>query len=417
MTANDASNGEQPAAETGPGLREVRFEYSRSFPGILEHLRASLLVSTYQAGKLVVVGVHQGRLRFAFHNFERVMGLAVSPQRIAVGTRRHVYWLSPAHELARRVQPLDSYDGCWLSRGSLVTGNVHGHEMAWGQGGLWLVNTLFSCLCTLEEGYSFVPRWRPAFISELAADDRCHLNGLAMEEGCPRFVTAHGESNEPAGWRANKASSGCVIDVSSREIVSRGLSMPHSPRCYQGLLWVLDSGTGRLITIDRASGCVEQVERFPGYTRGLCFCGQFAFVGLSKIRETSVFDGVPIADQRSELRCGVAVVDLASCRAVGWLQFHSGVDEIFAVDVLPGYLNPVLLGPDPEADGHQEIWVVPPERPLAAAATPGPIPCLPKDRAAQDDLLPSGESPGRPVVSDSTISESISSKVVERRQP
>ncbi len=358
-----------PAAsrENESRMREVRFEHSREFPHILEHLRASLLVSTYQAGKLVVVGSHQGRLTFAFHNFDRVMGVAVSRQRIAVGTRRQVYLLHPSHEFAGRIPPLGIHDGCWLTRGSLVTGNVHGHEMGWGQEGLWLVNTLFSCLCTLEDGYSFVPRWRPPFISELAAEDRCHLNGLAMEEGRPRFATAHSDSNEPAGWRPNKATSGCVIDVVTGQLVARELCMPHSPRCFQDRLWALDSGKGRLIAIDRPNGHIQEVERFPGYARGLCFHGQFAFVGLSKIRETSVFGGVPIAEHRDELRCGVAAVDLVSGRTVAWLQFHSGVDEIFAVDVLPGCLHPVLSGPDPEQDGRQDIWVVPPEMPIAAA--------------------------------------------------
>jgi uncharacterized protein (TIGR03032 family) len=342
-------------------MREVRFEYSREFPRVLEHLGAGLLISTYQAGKLAVVGTHQGQLTFAFHNFERVMGVAVSPQRIAVGAHRQIYVLHPAHELASNVEPKNTYDACWLARSSLVTGNVHGHELAWGNEGLWLVNTLFSSLCTLDEAFSFVPRWRPPFISELAGQDRCHLNGLAMQDGRPRFVTAHAASNEPAGWRAIKASSGCVIDVASGQTVARDLCMPHSPRWHDGRLWALDSGTGRLVQIDPGSGRVETVEQFPGYTRGLAFCGQFALVGLSRIRETSVFGGIPIAQRRDELRCGVAAVDLIARRTVAWLQFHSGIEEVFAVAALPGCRNPVFCGPAAEEDGRADIWVVPPE--------------------------------------------------------
>ena len=342
-------------------LREVRFEYSREFPRLLEQLHVGLLVSTYQAGKLVVVGVHEGQLTLAFHNFDRVMGVATESRRIAVGSRRQIYFLHAAHELAANVEPRGTYDACWLTRNSLVTGNVHGHELAWGDDGLWVVNTLFSSLCTLHEDYSFVPRWRPPFVTELAAEDRCHLNGLAMHEGRPRFVTAHAETNIPAGWRAVKDHGGCVIEVSSGRTVARGLCMPHSPRWYQGRLWALDSGTGRLVRIDPASGQVEPVERFPGYCRGLAFHGRFAFVGLSKIRETAVFGGVPVAERRDELRCGVAVVDLVAGRAVAWLQFHSGVDEVFAVDVLPGCRNPVFCGPSAEEDGRTDIWLVPPE--------------------------------------------------------
>ncbi|HEX8203846.1 MAG TPA: TIGR03032 family protein, partial [Isosphaeraceae bacterium] len=339
--------------------QEVRFEYTAEFPRILDHLGVALLISTYQAGKLAVVGVHQGRLTFAFHGFERVMGVAVGDRRIAVGTRRQVYFLHPAPDLAPSIEPPGSHDACWLTRTSLVTGNIHGHELAWGTDGLWVVNTLFSSLCTLDESYSFVPRWRPPFVRELAAQDRCHLNGLAMHDGRPKYVTAHGESDEPAGWRPGKATGGCVIDVPSGETVARGLAMPHSPRVHDGRLWVLDSGTGSLVLVDPATGRRETVESLPGYARGLAFVGQFAFVGLSKIRETAVFGGLPIAARHAELRCGVAAIDLVSGRVVASLQFHSGVEEIFAVAVLPGARNPVISGPDPEADGRPDVWVVP----------------------------------------------------------
>ena len=361
-----------PPTEAKPAHREVRFEYSREFPRVLEQLGVGLLVSTYQAGKLVVVGVYQGQLTFAFHNFERAMGVAAGPGRVAVGTRRQIFLLHAAHDLSASIEPPGTFDACWLTRHSFVTGNIHGHELAWGSDGLWVVNTLFSSLCTLHEDYSFVPRWRPPFVTELAGQDRCHLNGLAMQDGRPRFVTAHGESNEPAGWRPGKATGGCLIDVASGATIARGFSMPHSPRMYDGRLWVLDSGTGRLLTVNPQDGHREPVEQLPGYTRGLAFCSRFAFVGLSKIRETAVFGGVPIAQRRDELRCGVAVVDLVTGRAVAWLQFHTGVEEVFAVEVLQGCRHPVLRGPNAEEDGAQDIWLVPPPGKVPQAAGSAP---------------------------------------------
>lgn len=96
--------------------------------------------------------------------------------------------------------------------------------------GLWLVNTRFSCLCTIDSKHSFVPRWRPRFVSGLSPEDRCHLNGLGMRDGRPRYVTALGQTDERGGWRANKRDGGCLIDVDSGEIISQRLSMPHSPR-------------------------------------------------------------------------------------------------------------------------------------------------------------------------------------------
>ncbi len=227
-----------------------------------------------------MIGTHQGRLDFAFHSFEQVMGVAASPHRIAIGTRRQIWFLNSAHELAAQVQPRGKYDACFLTRTSNVTGEIHGHELAWGDDELWVVNTLFSCLCTLHAQFSFVPRWRPPFISALAAEDRCHLNGVAMENGRPRFVTALAESDVPAGWRPNKAASGCLIDVPSGAIVASGFAMPHSPRRHEDKLYLLDSGKGQVVCVESDSGRIDTVAELPGYTRGLAFFGPLAFVGL-----------------------------------------------------------------------------------------------------------------------------------------
>src|SRR5262249_29639400 len=162
----------------------------------------------------------------------------------------------------------------------------------------------------------FVPRWRPRFDSALAAEDRCHLNGLAVVDGRPRYVTAMAETDTRQGWRPLKATAGCLIDVLTGETVARGFAMPPSPRVHQGRVLLLDSGRGRLVAADPADGRVETVCELPGYTRGLALLGPLAFVGLSKIRETSTFGGVPIAERAGELTCGVAVVELATGRRV-----------------------------------------------------------------------------------------------------
>jgi uncharacterized protein (TIGR03032 family) len=344
--------------------REVRYEHSRNFPAVLEQLGASLLVSTYQAGKLFVVGARRGELALSFHNFEKAMGIALKRDRIAVGARNQIWSLHSAPEIAPRLEAPGRYDGCFLARKSHFTGDIHGHELAWAGDTLWVVNTLFSCLCTLHDDYSFVPRWQPPFISALAPEDRCHMNGLAMEEGeggvsTPRYVTALAETDTAQGWRPNKASSGCLIHVPSGKTLARGFAMPHSPRVYQGRVWLLDSGTGRLVVVTPSTGAVEPVTELPGYTRGLALHDSFAFVGLSKIRETSTFGGLPIAQRRQELRCGVGIVDLRSGRLVAHLEFQSGVEEIFAVEVLPGIRFPALSGPYPEVDGVPTIWSAP----------------------------------------------------------
>src|SRR5262245_34791023 len=283
----------------------VEFQYTQtdSFVELLRQLGASLLVSTYQANKLLAVRASKNGLSTLVRTFDKPMGLAVDGSRLAVGTRKEVWFLRNAPDIAPRVEPAGMHDACFLPRLSHVTGDIGIHEIAWVDGELWLVSTRFPCLATLDPDYSFVPRWRPPFITAIAAEDRCHLNGLAIGDGQPKYVTALGTTDTRDGWRADKPHGGCVIDVASGEIVTRGLCMPHSPRWIDGQLWVLESGTGGVVQVDPASGQRETVAVLPGFTRGLAVTGTYAFVGLSKIRASSAMDGVPLSERRSKLKC------------------------------------------------------------------------------------------------------------------
>jgi uncharacterized protein (TIGR03032 family) len=333
-------------SEAPESLRAV---HTTNFPGLLRRLGASLLVTTYQAGKLVMVRDEGDQLNTHFRSFQAPMGLALDGNKLAVGTTIQVWEYADVPALTAKLDPPGRHDACFLPRASHVTGNIQGHEMAWGSGGeLWVVNTRFSCLCTLDQSASFTPRWRPPFVRALEPTDRCHLNGLAMVEGRPRYVTALGETDAPAGWRANKARGGILMDVASGEVITRGLSMPHSPRWYGGRLWVCESGAGTLGYIDPNTGRYEPIAEVPGFTRGLDFAGNLAFVGLSQVRESAVFSGIPITERltEEERTCGVCVVDLASGQVVALLRFDTAVQEIFAVTVLPGRRWPELINED-----------------------------------------------------------------------
>jgi hypothetical protein len=382
------------ALDTPPTAVEFHYTQTDSFVALLHQLGASLLVSTYQANKLLVIRAAGNGLSTLIRTFNRPMGLAADGRRLAVGTRTEVWLLRNAPDIAPRIEPAGHHDACYLPRSCHVTGDIGIHEIAWGGGDvgrfwkpssegdreplgrfskpsdevgrfskpsheLWAVNTRFSCLCTLHPDYSFVPRWRPPFVTALAAEDRCHLNGLALVEGQPRYVTALGETDSAGGWRAHKAHGGCLIDLPSGAAVVRGLSMPHSPRWHDGRLWLLESGTGRLRLLDLANGQGLTVAELPGFARGLAFAGRYGFVGLSKIRATSAMDGVPLAEQREQLKCGVAVVDLRSGRQIAFLEFQTAVEEIFDVQLLPCLRFPEVIGFQKEAVQH--TFIIPPE--------------------------------------------------------
>jgi uncharacterized protein (TIGR03032 family) len=296
--------GPDGAPQAPPAPVEFHYEQSESFVAMLHQLRASLLVSTYQANKLLAVRAAGNGLSTLVRTFDRPMGMAVDSGRLALGTRKEVWFLRDAPDIAPRIEPTGHHDACFLPRSCHVTGDISVHEMAWAGEELWIVNTRFSCLCTLHTDYSFAPRWRPPFITALAAEDRCHLNGLALVDSMPRYVTALGSTDVRDGWRAGKPHGGCLMDVPSGAFVTRGLSMPHSPRWHDGRLWLLESGTGQLVLVDPATGSRQKVAELPGFARGLALYGPYAFVGLSKIRKTSAMDGSGRATRPVEMRRG-----------------------------------------------------------------------------------------------------------------
>lgn len=348
-----------PAADEPAG--EVRSVHSTSFAPLLRQLGISLLVSTYQAGKVIVVRAEGDILNTLCRNFESPMGLVERRGELMIGTRHHVWEYYNHVSVVPTLTPPDRYDACYLPRKALVTGNIQIHEMAWasssltsgGEGDeLWIVNTRFSCLCTLDGLHSFVPRWQPPFITALAAEDRCHLNGLGIRDGRVRYVTCLGQTDASAGWRANKARGGCLLEVPSGAVLAEKLSMPHSPRWHLGRLWVLESGDGGLAIVDERTGRWQAIAQLPGFTRGLDFFGNIAFIGLSQVRESAVFSGIPITERLQERICGVWAVDLVTGQTLAFLKFESGVREIFAVQVLPGLRFPELITDDPAVVGN-----------------------------------------------------------------
>ncbi len=320
-------------------LRSVN---SSNLVDILDQLGSSLLVSTYQTGKLVAIRKDGAGINTHFRQFESPMGLDVRGGRLAVGTRSQVFEYHDVPSLTEKLQPPGKHDACFIPRSSHYTGDIRIHEIAYAAGDLWLVNTRFSCLCTLDAAHSFVPRWRPPFVSAYAAEDRCHLNGLAVVDDKVRYVSMLGMSDAAGGWRDNKARGGLIMDVPSSEPVATGLSMPHSPRWYRDRLWMLESGEGSIGVVDLDTGEVETVAQLPGFTRGLSFLGPLAFVGLSEVRESSTFGGLPLTGRLEERQCGVWVVNIETGQTIAFLRFEDLVEEIFAVHALPGVRFPEI---------------------------------------------------------------------------
>ena len=334
-------------SQTAGAGEMVRVECAASagFETWLAQAGGSLVVSTYQAGKVAIIGWDGRQVTLLMRQFDKPLGLAVDGARMALATRHEVWLFANAPLLAHEYlegQP-GRYDTLYLPRVTYHTGDVHTHDIALDGSDVLVVNTRFSCLARLSADYSFVPVWRPKFVTDLVPEDRCHLNGVAMCGGRPKYVTALGTTDVFGGWRENKATGGVVIDVDTDEIVLGGLAMPHSPRWYDGRLWVLNSGTGEMLAVDPSARRAEPVCEVPGYLRGLAFVGPYALIGLSKIREKHIFGGLPIQNRYERLRCGVVVVDLRSGAEVGMFEFTAGCEELYDIQFLPGVYRPMIL--------------------------------------------------------------------------
>ncbi len=320
---------------------------SRHLTGWLEEHQVSLGCSTYHTGKIFLLGRKpDGQLDVFERTFSRCMGLCVDGQDLWMSTEFQIWKLTnllPAGELYR------GYDRLYVPMLGETTGDIDVHDMVVeSTGRLVYVATMFNCLATKADRAHFTPLWRPPFLSQLVAEDRCHLNGLALENGRCKYVTAVSTSDVVDGWRDRRRDGGVVIEVPSGQILTSGLSMPHSPRVYRDTLWVLNSGTGYLGKIDRQTGAFEPVVFCPGYLRGLAFVGDYAVVGTSRPRHDKTFGGLAVDEELrkrgAEARCGLLIIHLGTGTITHWVRFEGMVSELYDVVVLPGVIRPMAFG-------------------------------------------------------------------------
>lgn len=307
----------------------------------------SLAFTTYQSGKLFLLGLQPDhRLSIFERTFNRCLGLWSDGQSLWMSS---LYQLWRFENILEPGQQSNGYDKLFAPKVGYVTGDLDIHDVAIDRNGRPVfVNTLFGCLATVSDRHSFTPLWKPPFLSKLAAEDRCHLNGLAMENGQPRYVTSVCQSDVADGWRDRRRDGGCVMDVTTDETIVAGLSMPHSPRLYRDKLWLLDSGTGFFGTVDCKAGKFEPIAFCPGYLRGLSFIGDYAVIGSSLQRENRTFQGLALDEnltsREAQPRCGLYVIDLRSGDIVHWVRIEGVVKELYDVVILPGTRRPMALG-------------------------------------------------------------------------
>lgn len=321
--------------------------HTTNLPALLQHHRISLFITTYQAGKVIIVRVDEGKINTHFRDIDKPMGMYVDQNRLIIGAKNEVLEYRNMPVLSERLRPKGKHDGCYVLRRRYITGDVDIHEITHAENEIHFVNTRFSAICNFDNENSFSPTWIPPFISRLAGEDRCHLNGFHFTENRLHYITALGSSNTAKGWRERKADGGILYDCLNKRFLQKDLCMPHSPRLYNGRLWLLESGKGELNYIDDRNQVIS-VSQLPGFTRGLAFHKSLAFVGISQLRGSQTLRNIPLETTCDDPQAGVWVVNIETGEIVAFLQFETGVEEIFSVAVLPGIQYPEILEHDHE---------------------------------------------------------------------
>ena len=311
----------------------------------MRKLGYSLALTTYQAGKLAIIyAPGDEHLTVLPRTFDKPMGVDIKGDKMAVATRNELIILENNPLLAKSYpNKPDFYDALFVPRSTNYTGYVDIHDIAFGNDReIWAINTSFSCLCRINGHHNFEPVWKPPFITDLQSEDRCHLNGLTLADGKPRYITALSTSDTPQGWRDTIMEGGILMDVTTNEIILEGLAMPHSPRMYNDELYMVLSASGQLIKVNPETGKSEVIKELDGFCRGLDIAGDYAFVGLSKLRKnSSTFAKLPFAEKAE--KAGIQVIHLPSGAAVGEFTFQMSVDEIYEVKVMKGMIRPNVL--------------------------------------------------------------------------
>jgi len=326
---------------------ENRFQivYDKTVAELLIKKKSVIAISTYQAGKVIFIGAENEATLFQIpFSFKKPMGIALLDNKLAVATLDEIQIFSNSKVLAKQFsENPEQYDSLYLPRATYYCGETDLHDLSFGNGGLWAVNTRFSCLSTYDINYSFTPRWQPSFITELAPEDRCHLNGMAMIDKTPAFVTALGRTDSREGWRDNITKGGVLMSVPDGEIILEHLAMPHSPRIIDNELYLLLSASGEIIKCDVKNKKYDVLAKIPGFVRGMAFYDNYLFIGLSKVRNTSkTFGKLPVSEMVGS--AGIIVFDLKKNTILGEIRYQTTVEEIFDVQILADTIKPGLIG-------------------------------------------------------------------------
>jgi len=320
----------------------LTFNHSRAFTVWLLENKCSIVISCYRKHKLFCLGVQgNGEVSTYFLNTLRPMGLVAHNNMLISSSLGNITtYVADSDENHKEWGYFDSIyrpTHVYLSADS----DVHDLRIDPATSSIYYVSALFNCICTPSTTKSFNVYWTPPWITKdkhgnPPCEDRCHLNGMALFEGKPRFVTACCISDYHQAWREHQGE-GVVYDILEETIVAHGLWAPHSPNWYRNQLWIAEAGTGQFGYVDLDTRKFVPKKFVPGFIRGITFFKNFALVNTSMDRHDVAFKDIPLGDilqkENRSVRAGVHVIDMDTpgLDIKHWFEFLDPKTELYDI--------------------------------------------------------------------------------------
>jgi uncharacterized protein (TIGR03032 family) len=326
-------------------ILKYQLSYSDGLEKLLHHTNSTIAVSVYQAGKILLFYTNDaGQMRITPISYPKPMGVCYHDQKLAIATKQELHLYANSPQLSGYIDGDNRrFENLFFPRVTYHTGTLDLHDITYLDNKITAVNTLFSCICQFDQNYNFTPIWQPHFITELKPQDRCHLNGIAVEDESIKYITALGSGNTRQSWREDIIGGGILMDVEQNKIVLNGLSMPHSPRLYDNKLYLLESAKGELVEIDTNSFEKKTITKLNGLVRGLSIINDIAIIGISKVRQKSTTFSKLDESVRAE-HASIEFIDIKSGMGLGQLVFKNSIEEIYDVQLLPDIRSVGIFG-------------------------------------------------------------------------
>lgn len=328
--------------------------FSPQAAALLQQLDINIVLSSYTAGRVFTFASPEDSVLQSVFRFKKAAGIAKAGSLLAVAGENGVIVLRQEPRLPGRAGPARSV---YYPMRQYITHHLNLHDLAFSRQGLIGVCTGQNCLGHIDNSDYLQYRnvWQPDFVGNFSFTDCCHLNGVAVDnQGDIRYVSAFSQSNSQESWRDQAGlGTGLIVDVQSHAPVVTRLSMPHSPRWYQGRLYYLNSAEEQLCSFDPATGENTTLLQAQGFLRGMDFYQHYAFIGVSRLRKTSSFGFLPIA--KRVIKPGFIIVDLLKREVVGEVLLPDGVDEVFDIKILNEPSQVTLY--ESERPGNQQACI------------------------------------------------------------